>query len=129
MNTTSGVSRGEMAPQGSSLAVGIGGAILGSLCCAAPAAAFAFGIAGAAGLVAFTRFQQVFLVASLVLVLLGSWLLARRRAACCVTASERTKALYTVPLTAGLTYLAVYLAINELLVPLLYGLGSQPMAH
>lgn len=118
-----------MVPQRSSLAVGIGGAVIGSLCCALPAAAFAAGLAGASGLVAFTRYQRVFLVVSLALVLLGSWLLARRRAACCATDSERTQALYTVPLTAGLTYVAVYLAINQLLVPLLYGLGSQPMAH
>ncbi|MHB1005884.1 MAG: hypothetical protein ACYC3S_09615 [Chloroflexota bacterium] len=107
----------------SSPAVGIGGAILGSLCCALPAAAVAAGVGGASNLVALAQYQRFFVGASLLLVVGMSWYLARRREDCCETAAERRAVRYTLIATAICIYLAVYLIIDRLVVPLIYGMG------
>jgi len=112
-----------MVPRRSSLAVGIGGAAVGSLCCALPAAAFAAGLAGASSLVALTQYQRVFVFASLLLVVGLSWHLAGSHEECCDTAAERRAMRYTSVATAAVTYLAVYLIVDRLVIPLLYGIG------
>lgn len=107
----------------SSLTVGIGGAILGSLCCALPAAAFAAGLGGVSNWVALTQYQNFFVGASLLLVVGMSWYLARRLEACCQTAVERRAVRYTLIATTTVTYLTVYLAVDRLVVPSIYGMG------
>lgn len=110
-----------------SLGAGLGGALLGSVCCLLPALALAVGFGGAAGLVQLGRFQPILLAASLLFVGGLNWYSVRRRERCCTTPEAR-RDLYLWPLLSVGLFLVLYLAINNSLVPWLYDVASRSMA-
>ncbi len=110
-----------------SLGAGLGGALLGSVCCLAPALALAVGFGGAAGLVQLGKYQPFLLAASLLFVGGLNWYSVQRRQRCCTTPEQR-RFLYFWPLLSMGVFLVPYLAINNLLVPWLYEVGSRSMA-
>ncbi len=112
---------------GFSLGTGLGGALLGSVCCLVPALALAVGFGGAAGLVQLGKYQPFLLAASLLLVGGLNWYSVRRRERCCTTPEQR-RFLYLWPLLSVGLFLVLYLAINNLLVPWLYDVASRSMA-
>ena len=112
---------------GFSLAAGLGGALLGSVCCLLPALALAIGFGGATGLVQVGKYQPVLLTVSLLFVGGINWYSVRKRERCCTTPKQR-RALYLWPLFSVGLFLVLYLAINNLVVPWLYEVGSRSMA-
>ncbi len=111
---------------GFSLAAGLGGALLGSVCCLLPALALAVGFGGAAGLVQLGKYQPILLAVSLLLVGGLNWYSVRKRERCCTTPEQR-RFLYLWPLLSVGLFLVLYLAINNLVVPWLYEAGSKSM--
>lgn len=111
---------------GFSLGAGFGGALLGSVCCLLPALALAVGFGGAAGLVQLGKYQPILLAVSLLLVGGLNWYSLRKRERCCSTHEQRRFLYLWLLLSVGL-FLVLYLAINNLVVPWLYEVGSRSM--
>lgn len=99
------------------------GGVIGSLCCALPAAVIAAGLSGgaAAAFVSLGRFRPYTILAGLIFVGIASWLWLRRNRACC-SPEEYKQRLVIVPLTMLVTFAAVYAIITYVVVPLLYGM-------
>ena len=110
-----------------SLGAGFGGALLGSVCCLVPALALAVGFGGATGLVQLGKYQPILLAASLLFVGGLNWYSVRKREQCCTTPGQR-RFLYLWPLLSVGLFLVLCLAINSLLVPWLYEVGSRSIA-
>lgn len=121
--------RKAQSPNKASFGVGLGGAVISSVCCLLPAAALAVGFGGAAGLVQLGKYQRYLLGVGLLFVGGWNWYLLERRKRCCTTADQQ-KALYFQFVLPIAMFLASYLLINHLLVPWLYGIrasGTPPM--
>ena len=92
-----------------------------------PALALAVGFGGAAGLVQLGKYQPILLAVSLLFVGGLNWYSLRKRERCCTT-PEQGRFLYLWPLLSVGLFLVLYLAINSLLVPWLYEVGSRSIA-
>lgn len=102
-----------------SLGIGLGGALLSSVCCLLPALALAMGFGGTAALVQMGAYQPYLLAASFLFVIGSNLYLVQRRRSCCATAGQR-RALYLQAMLSVAIFLLAYGVINYVLVPWLY---------
>ena len=103
---------------------GIIGGLIGSLCCALPAAVIGAGLSGgfAAALVGLGRFRPYLILAGLAFIGLASWYSLRRSRTRCKP-EEYKQRLLTVPMTMLISFGIVYILVIYLIVPLLYKMG------
>lgn len=112
---------GASAPAATPLGAGALAALVASLCCIPPAAAVALGLSlgTAASLSSLLTYRPLFIAAGLGLGGVMLWLGLRKRHAACPV-GQRTRLLDRALLIGGLSFAAIYFALNQIVVPLLY---------
>lgn len=108
------------------LIVGIGAALLASLCCVGPLLAVVFGISGAVALAGVGKYHTYFLVAAVLLFIGGSVYIWRRQK-CCATLDGKKKNFWAPMLVSFAVFGLFTLGINQVLIPYLSAKsGNQP---
>lgn len=98
--------------------LGLGAAILASLCCAGPLLAVVFGVSGAVALAGFGKYHLYFLVAA-GLLLVGGVVYIWRKQKCCATAGGKRNSFWAPLLVTFAVFGLLTLGINQLLIPYL----------
>lgn len=107
-----------------SIAPGILGGLLSTICCVLPASALAIGLTGglAAAFVSLGKFRFYGLIGGLAFVAIAAWISLRRARSCCRPEEYRRRQV-TVPLTMLVSFGLAYGVIMYVVVPLLYRIG------
>ena len=100
------------------LAVGIGAAVLASLCCAGPLLAVVLGLSGAVALAGLGKFHLYFLAAA-ALLLVGGVVYIWRKQKCCPTAGGKRNSFWAPLLVTFAVFGLLTVGINQLLIPYL----------
>lgn len=100
------------------LVVGIGAAILASLCCIGPLLAVIFGISGAVALVSLGKYHLYFLAGSAML-MIGAVLYIWRKQKCCASTGGKQKRFWAPFLVPFAVFGLSMLGVNQLLIPFL----------
>ncbi len=100
------------------LAVGIGAAILASLCCAGPLLAVVLGASGAVALAGLGKYHLYFLAAA-ALLLAGGVIYIWRKQKCCPTAGGKRNSSWAPLLVTFAVFGLLTLGIDQLLIPYL----------
>lgn len=100
------------------LAVGIGAAVLASLCCAGPLLAVVLGVSGAVALAGLGKYHLYFLAAA-ALLLVGGVVYIWRKQKCCATAGGKGKSFWAPLVATFAVFGLLTLGINQLLIPYL----------
>lgn len=102
--------------------VGLGAALLASLCCVGPLLAVVLGASGAVALAGLGKYHVYFMAAA-VIVLIGGGVLIWRRQKACAVAGQKPKILMPLLLSFAVFGLLT-LGINQVFVPYLAATGS-----
>lgn len=100
------------------LVVGIGAAVLASLCCVGPLLAVVLGVSGAVALAGLGKYHLYFLAAA-VLLLVGGVVYIWRKQKCCATTGSQQKKFWTPLLVTFAVFGLLTLGVNQFLIPYL----------
>lgn len=102
----------------SALLLGLGAAILASLCCVGPLLAVVLGVSGAVALAGLGKYHLYFLAAAALLLVVGVVYIWRKQK-CCATAGNKRSSFWVPLLTTFAVFGLLTLGINQLLIPYL----------
>lgn len=100
------------------MVVGIGAAILASLCCIGPWLAVIFGISGAVALVSLGKYHLYFLAGS-AMMMIGAVVYIWRKQKCCASTGGKQKRFWAPFLIPFAVFGLSMLGVNQLLIPIL----------